>query len=45
MIMRAIASALLALSILGGFAAQAVAYDPDAHDAKRFYAERDREAR
>jgi hypothetical protein len=45
MIMRPIASALLALSILGGFAAQAVAYDPDAHDAKRFFAERDREAR
>jgi hypothetical protein len=45
MIMRAIASALLALSILGAFAAQAVAYDPDAHDAKRFFAERDREAR
>ena len=45
MIMRPIASALLALSILGAFAAQAVAYDPDAHDAKRFFAERDREAR
>jgi hypothetical protein len=45
MIMRPIASALLALSILGGFAAHAVAYDPDAHDAKRFFAERDREAR
>ena len=44
MIMRPIASALIALSILG-FAAQAVAYDPDAHDAKRFFAERDREAR
>jgi hypothetical protein len=44
MIMRRIASALLALSILG-FAAQAVAYDADAHDAKRFFADRDREAR
>jgi hypothetical protein len=41
MIMRAIASARLALSILAGFAAQAVAYDPHAHDAKRFFAERD----
>jgi hypothetical protein len=41
MIMRAIACARLALSILAGFAAQAVAYDPHAHDAKRFFAERD----
>jgi hypothetical protein len=40
-----ICSALLALSVLSGFAAQAVAYDPDAHDAKRFYEQRDREAR
>src|SRR5262249_19478594 len=45
LIMIPTASALLALSILGAFAAQAVAYDPDAHDAKRFFADRDREAR
>jgi hypothetical protein len=45
MIMRPIASALLVLSILDAFAAQAVAYDRDAHDAKRLFAERDREAR
>jgi len=43
--MRPIASALLTLSILGAFAAQAVAYDRDAQDAKRFFAGRDREAR
>ena len=43
--MRTVTSALLALSILAGFGAQAKAYDPDAHDAKRFFEARDREAR
>jgi hypothetical protein len=43
-IIRAIASALLALSALGGLAAQAVAYNPHAHVAKHFFAE-DHEAR
>ena len=32
--MKTIASALLALTILAGFGAQAMAYDPDAHDAQ-----------
>jgi hypothetical protein len=43
--MRTITSAVLALSILTGFAAQAMAYDPDTSDAKRFFEQRDRESR
>ena len=43
-IIRAIAFALLALSALGGLAAQAVAYTAEAHVAKHFFAE-DHEAR
>jgi hypothetical protein len=45
MIMKTIASALLALTVLAGFAASAVAYDPDAHDAKQFFEQQQREAR
>ena len=45
MVMKTIASALLALSVLTGFAAQSLAYDPDTSDAKRFFEQRDRESR
>jgi hypothetical protein len=45
MIMKTIASALLALTVLTGFAASALAYNPDAHDAKQFFEQQQREAR
>jgi len=45
MIMRTIASALLALTVLTGFAANALAYNPDTHDAKQFFERQQREAR
>jgi hypothetical protein len=45
MIMNSIVSGSLALSIIGSFAAHAVAYDPDTHDAKRFFDDRDRATR
>jgi hypothetical protein len=45
MIMKTIASALLALTVLTGFAASALAYNPDAHDAKQFFDQQQREAR
>ena len=43
--MKAIVSALLALSVLASFGAQAMAYDNDTRDAKKFFEQRDREAR
>jgi len=43
--MRTIASALLALTVLTGFAASALAYDPDTHDAKKFFEQQERESR
>jgi len=45
MIMKTIASALMALTVLTGFAAGALAYNPDAHDAKQFFEQQQREAR
>ena len=43
--MKTIASALMALSILASFGGQAMAYDADTHDARKFFDQRDREAR
>jgi hypothetical protein len=45
MIRKTIASALLALTVLTGFAAGALAYNPDAHNAKQFFEQQEREAR